>query len=86
MAIQYFAKVTASDHETFQKIVKHYPLSSYNDWHLKESSRIADWRGRRHTIRMVPVTPKEFTDYCTRKNVPQDIITFKAFLEEKGGA
>lgn len=85
MAIQYFAKVTASDHEVLQRIVKHYPLSSYADWHLKEMSRMSDWRSRRHAIKMVPVTPQEFEEYCKLKGVPSDIITFKAFVCEKGG-
>lgn len=85
MAIQYFAKVTASDHEAFQRLVKHYPLSTYADWHLKEASRMADWRARRHAIKMVAVTPQEFVDYCESKNAPKDIITFKAFIIEKGG-
>ena len=57
MAVQYFAKVSATDHEKLQKLVKHYPASSYADWHLKEAARMAEWRARRHTIQMVPVTP-----------------------------
>lgn len=85
MAIQYFAKVTASDHEVLQRTVKHYPLSSYADWHMKEMSRMADWRSRRHAIKMVPVTPEEFEAYCKKNGVPSDIITFKAFVCEKGG-
>jgi hypothetical protein len=52
---------------------------------MKEMSRMADWRSRRHTIKMVPVTPQEFEDYCRKKGVPSDIITFKAFVCEKGG-
>ena len=85
MAIQYFAKVTASDHEVLQRTVKHYPLSSYADWHMKEMNRMTDWRSRRHAIKMVPVTPEEFEAYCKKKGVPSDIITFKAFVCEKGG-
>ena len=85
MAIQYFAKVTASDHETLQRIVKHYPLSSYADWHLKEMSRMSDWRSRRHAIKMVPVTPEEFEEYRNHKGLPSDIITFNPFVSEKGG-
>jgi hypothetical protein len=84
MAIQYFAKVTASDHETFQRIVKHYPAASYADWHLREASLMAEWRARRHAIQLVKVTPKEFIDYCERKKAPRDIITFKAFVCDKG--
>ena len=50
MAVQYFAKVSATDHEKLQKLVKHYPASSYADWHLKEAARMAEWRARRHSI------------------------------------
>ncbi|UYN96508.1 MAG: hypothetical protein KIT25_06125 [Enhydrobacter sp.] len=85
MAIQYFAKVTAADHETFQRIVKHYPLSSYADWHLKETARAAEWRGRRHSVQFVKITPKEFTDHCERTGAPRDIVTFKALVCAKGG-
>jgi len=84
MAIQYFAKVTASDHETFQRIVKHYPAASYADWHMREAARMAEWRGRRHAVKLVPVTPKEFLAHCEKTGAPPDIITFKAFLCDKG--
>jgi len=85
MAIQYFAKVTASDHEVFQRTVKHYPASSYSDWHILEAARMAEWRARRHTIKMVAITPKEFADHCAKTGKPSDIITFKAFLIDKAG-
>jgi hypothetical protein len=85
MAIQYFAKVTAADHETFQRIVKHYPSASYADWHLREASKIAEWRARRHTIQFVKITPQEFIDHCERTGAPRDIVTFKAVICEKGG-
>ena len=80
MAVQYFAKVSAVDHEQFQKLVKHYPANSFADWQMKEQVRMAEWRARRHSIQMVPVTPKEFADYCERTGSPCDIITFKAFI------
>ena len=41
---------------------------------------MAEWRARRHTIQMVPVTPEEFAAYCERTGSPCDIITFKAFI------
>lgn len=85
MAIQYFAKVTAGDHEVFQRTVKHYPASSYSDWHLRESSLMAEWRNRRHAVQLVKVTPKEFKEHCERTGAPSDIITFKAFVCDKGG-
>ena len=28
----------------------------------------------------IGVTPQEFEDYCKKKGVPSDIITFKAFI------
>ncbi len=80
MAVQYFAKVTAAEHEALQNLVKHYPAASYADWHLKETARMAEWRARRHAIQMVKITPQEFIDYCDRTGSPRDIITFKAFL------
>ena len=83
MAVQYFAKVTASDHETFQKIVKHYPMSSFADWSLREQARMAEWRARRHSVLSVKVTPQEFIDFCEKTGAAKDIITFKAFLERK---
>jgi len=85
MAVQYFAKVTAADHEVFQQIVKHYPASSYSDWHLRESSRAAEWRARRHAIVFVKITPKEFTDHCDRTGAARDIVTFKKLVCDKGG-
>ena len=80
MAVQHFASVTATDHEKLQKLVKHYPASSYADWCLKEDARKAEWRARRHTIQMVKVTPEEFAAFCERTGSPCDIITFKAFI------
>ncbi len=80
MAVQYFAKVSAVDHEQLQKLVKHYPAASYADWQMKEQVRMAEWRARRHSIQMVPITPQEFVDYCDRTGSARDIITFKAFL------
>jgi hypothetical protein len=82
-SIQYFAKVTANDHEVFQRTVKHYPGASYADWHMREAARMAEWRARRHAIKMVPITPKEFADHCAKTGKPSDIITFKAFLIDK---
>ena len=79
MAVQYFAKVSATDHEKLQKLVKHYPASSYADWHLKEAARMAEWRARRHTIQMVPVTPEEFAAY-----IAQQQKTWKLIVERAG--
>jgi hypothetical protein len=83
MAVQYFAKVTAADHETFQKTVKHYPLSSYGDWCLKEQARMAEWKARRHSVLWVKVTPAEFQAFCEKTGATPDIITFRSFLERK---
>ena len=86
MSVQYFARVkSAEDHEAFQKLVKYYPSCSYEDWQFREQKKMADWKSRRHAIKMVPVTPQEFEEYCKQKGVPSDIITFKAFVCEKGG-
>jgi len=44
MAVQYFARVkSASDHEAFQRIVRHYPACSYEEWHFREAKKMADW-------------------------------------------
>ena len=34
----------------------------------------------RNRFAEVPVTPQEFEDYCKKRGVPSDIITFKAFI------
>ena len=43
MAIQYFARVrSATDHEAFQRVVKHYPSCTYDEWHFREAKKMAD--------------------------------------------
>jgi hypothetical protein len=86
MAIQYFAKVSsAADHETFQRIVKHYPACSFEEWQFREAKKISDWKGRRHAVKLVAITPSEFTAYCQRTGRASDISTFLAAVTEKGG-
>ena len=43
MAIQYFARVkSAADHAAFQKVVRHYPSCTYEEWHFREAKKMAD--------------------------------------------
>ena len=83
MAIQYFARVkSASDHEAFQRIVRHYPSCSYEEWHFREAKKMADWRSRRHVCKMVDITPAEFSEYCERTGAKPDISTFLKVLSD----
>jgi len=85
MAIQYFAKIrSAADHEAFQKIVRHYPSCTYDEWHFRETKKMADWRARRHSVKMVEISPDEFTAYCERTGAQPDLTTFQAVIIEKG--
>ena len=84
MAVQYFARVkSASDHEALQKIVRHYPSCSYEEWHFREAKKMADWKARRHAVKMVDVTPAEFTAYCEKRDAKPDLTTFLKFLTDK---
>ena len=84
MAIQYFARVkSAADHEAFQRIVKHYPSCTYEEWHFREAKKVADWRSRRHAVSFVDITPAEFTAYCARTGAQPDISTFLKMLSDK---
>lgn len=84
MAVQYFARVkSASDHEALQRIVRHYPSCSYEEWHFREAKKMADWKARRHAVKMVDVTPAEFTDYCQKRGAKPDLTTFLKFLSDK---
>jgi len=86
MAIQYFAKVkSGADHEAFQRIVKHYPSCTFEEWQFREAKKIADWRGRRHAVKLVEITPDEFLAYCERTKRSPDISTFLAAISDKGG-
>ena len=79
MAIQYFAKVrSAADHEAFQRVVKHYPSCTFEEWHFRETKKMADWKGRRHAVKLVEIRPAEFTDYCKRTGRSSDITPFLA--------
>src|SRR5688572_3145330 len=74
MTVQYFARVkSASDHEAFQKLVRHYPSCSYEEWHFREAKKMADWKSRRHAVKMVDVTPAEFTAYCEKTKARPDL-------------
>jgi hypothetical protein len=84
MAIQYFARVkSVSDDEAFQRIVRHYPSCSYEEWHFREAKKMADWRSRRHVCKMVDITPAEFSEYCERTGAKPDISTFLKVLSDK---
>ena len=84
MAVQYYARVkSASDHEALQKIVRHYPSCSFEEWHFREAKKMADWRARRHVCKMVDITPAEVTEYCERTGAKADISTFLKILSDK---
>jgi hypothetical protein len=86
MAIQYFARVrSATDHEAFQRIVKHYPSCTYEEWHFRETKKMADWRARRHVCKMVDIAPAEFSEYCERTGAKPDLTTFLKVLSDKAG-
>ena len=77
MSVQYFAKVTSpEDHAEFQKLVKHYPSCTYEEWQFREQKKMADWKSRRHAIRMVEITPARFAEYCEKNKKPSDLTTF----------
>jgi len=84
MATQYFPKVTAADHEVFQRIVRHYPGRPYAEWQELQAKKIADWASRRSEIVMVDITPDEFTAHCERTGARPDISTFTAIIVAKG--
>jgi hypothetical protein len=84
MAIQYFARVkSATDHEAFQRIVRHYPSCTYEEWHFREAKKMADWRSRRHVCKMVDISPAEFTAYCEKTGARPDLTTFLKVLSDK---
>ena len=84
MAIQYFARVrSVADHEAFQKLVRHYPSCSYEEWHFRETKKMADWRSRRHVCKMVDITPAEFAEYCEKTGARPDLTTFLKVLSDK---
>jgi hypothetical protein len=84
MTIQYFARVkSAEDHEAFQRIVRHYPSCSFEEWHFREAKKMADWKARRHAVKMVDVTPAEFKAYCEKTKAKPDLTTFLKFLTDK---
>ena len=85
MTVQYFARVkSASDHEALQKLVRHYPSCSYEEWHFREAKKMADWKARRHAVKMVDVTPAEFTAYCEKTKARPDLTTFLKFSDRQG--
>jgi len=63
--------------------VRHYPSCSYEDWLFREQKKMADWKSRRHAIKLVDITPAEFTEYCERTKRPPDVSTFLAALTDK---
>jgi hypothetical protein len=77
MSVQYFAKVKSpEDHAEFQRLVKHYPACTYEEWLFREQKKMADWKGRRHAIKMVEITPSSFKAYCQKNGKPSDLTTF----------
>jgi hypothetical protein len=83
MSVQYFAKVKSpEEHEAFQKLVKYYPSCSYEDWKFREQKKMADWKARRHAIRMVDISAAQFEAYCKKNNKPADLTTFLKALTD----
>ena len=77
MSVQYFARVKSpEDHAEFQKLVKYYPSCSFEEWQFREQKKMADWKSRRHAIRMVDITPAKFKEYCEKNKKPSDLTTF----------
>jgi len=84
MSVQYFAKVKSpEDHAAFQRIVKHYPSCTYEEWLFREQKKMADWKGRRHAIKLVEITPAEFEAYCKKTGKPADLTTFLKAVTDK---
>lgn len=83
MSVQYFAKVaSAEDHVAFQQLVRHYPSCAYEEWLFREGKKMADWKSKRHAIKMVAITPKLFKAYCEKLNKPADLTTFLKALTD----
>jgi len=83
MSVQYFAKVkTPEDHAAFQQLVRHYPSCTYEEWLFREQKKMADWKAKRHAIKMVEITPKLFKSYCEKLNKPADLTTFLKALTD----
>ena len=77
MSVQYFARVKSpEDHAEFQKLVKYYSSCTYEEWQFREQKKMADWKSRRHAIRMVDITPAKFKEYCEKNKKPSDLTTF----------
>jgi hypothetical protein len=84
MSVQYFAKVTSPEnHAAFQRLVKHYPSCTYEEWQFREQKKMADWKGRRHAIKLVEITPAEFEAYCKKTGKPPDLTTFLKAVTDK---
>jgi hypothetical protein len=83
MSVQYFAKVKSpEDHAAFQRIVKYYPSCTYEEWLFREQKKMADWKSRRHAIKLVEITPDEFAAYCQKTGKPSDLTTFLKALTD----
>jgi hypothetical protein len=84
MSVQYFAKVKSpEDHAAFQRIVKHYPSCTYEEWLFREQKKMSDWKSRRHAIKLVEITPAEFEAYCKKTGKPSDLTTFLKAVTDK---
>jgi hypothetical protein len=44
---------------------------------------MADWKSRRHVVKMVDISPAEFTAYCERTGAHPDLTTFLKVLSDK---
>ncbi len=83
MSVQYFAKVKSpEDHAAFQRLVKHYPSCSYEEWLFREQKKMADWKSRRHAVKMVDMSPALFQKYCEKLGKPADLTTFLKALTD----
>ncbi|MBS0542058.1 MAG: hypothetical protein JSR47_25075, partial [Proteobacteria bacterium] len=45
--------------------------------------KMADWKSRRHAIKMVDITPSEFEAYCKKTGKPADLTTFLKAITDK---
>ena len=83
MAIQYFARVrSAADHAAFQKVVgTTRPAPTRNGTSVKP--RRWPTGGAPACLKMVDMTPAEFTEYCEKRDAKPDLTTFLKFLTDK---
>jgi len=79
-----FARVrSATDHEAFQRVVKHYPSCTYEEWQLPRSQEDGRLEEPPACVKMVDISPPSFTAYCERTGAHPDLTTFLKVLSDK---